>query len=422
MSAESALPRIIIKPRRALPLFSRHPWVFASAVAKTEGDLTPGQEVAVHAHDGKFIARGLYNPASQLRVRLYAWDETTPIDRDFWSQKIDDAIALRKQLFPNVGKALCGVPGSEPQTRNTTEGVPYMACRLINSEGDALSGLTVDRYGDWLIAQITSLALSQRQDVLLELLREKLPTRGIWLRTEKGIRSSEGLQQQDHLLWGEPPPRPLFIEEHDLRYGLDLVEGQKTGFYLDQRDNRRIISQYVAGHRVLDVFSYHGGFALNCAKHGGAKEVTCVDVSAPALKLAEANAALNGVADRLRFRNQDGFKALEELAANGEIFDTVILDPPKLARNRAGLDAALRGYYSLNRLALNVLKPGGWLLTCSCSGHVTREMFLEVLAKVAVHSGRHLQILEVRGPAADHPRSATCPEADYLKCVFCRVV
>jgi 23S rRNA (cytosine1962-C5)-methyltransferase len=402
MLSVADLPRIIIKPRRALPLFSRHPWVFGSAVAKMEGDLVAGQEVAVLAHNGKFIARGLFNPESQLRVRLYAWEESTALDREFWSGKIDEALQLRRNLFP--------------------EWRADLACRLVNSEGDALSGLTVDRYGDWLIVQFTSLALWLRQDVMLELLREKLQPRGIWLRTEKGIRASEGLEQQDGLLWGEPPPRPLFIEEHGLRYGVDLVEGQKTGFYLDQRENRRFIARYVADHRVLDVFSYHGGFAMNCARHGGAKEITCVDVSEPALKLAQANAELNGIADRLRFRKQDGFKALEDLAASGELFDTVILDPPKLARNRAGLEAALRGYYSLNRLAVSVLKPGGWLLTCSCSGHVTREMFLEVLAKVAVHAGRHLQILEVRGPAADHPRSATCPEADYLKCVFCRVV
>jgi 23S rRNA (cytosine1962-C5)-methyltransferase len=397
----SAQARVVIKPRRALPLFSRHPWVFSTAVERVDGAPADGQEVVVASHDGQFIARGLFNPHSHLRVRLYSWNEETPLDREFWSRRIDEALALRRQLFPEWKRDF--------------------ACRLVNSEGDHLSGLTVDRYGDWLIVQLTSLALAQRHESLLELLREKLAPRGIWLRTEKGIRSSEGLEQQDGLLWGEPPPRPLFIEENDLRYGVDLIEGQKTGFYLDQRDNRRFIARHVAGQRVLDVFCYHGGFALNCLKHGPAKEVVAVDVSDAALTLAKANAELNGLAERLRFRRQDGFKALEELAAAGEQFDAVILDPPKLARNRAGLDAALRGYYSLNRLALNVLKPGGWLLTCSCSGHVTREMFLEVLAKVAVNAGRSIQILEVRGPAADHPRSATCLETDYLKCVWCRV-
>ncbi len=395
-------PQCIIKRRRALPFFSRHPWVFATAIERIDGDPAPGQEVVLRAQDGQFIARGLFNPHSHLRVRLYSWNEHVPLDREFWSQRIDDAIALRRQLFP--------------------EWSAEFACRLVNSEGDQLSGLTVDRYGDWLIVQITSFALAQRQDLLLELLREKLQPRGIWLRTEKGIRSVEGLEQSDGLLWGEPPPRPLFIEENGLRYGIDLVEGQKTGFYLDQRDNRRFVSRFVAGQRVLDVFCYHGGFGLNCLKHGPAQEVTAVDVSETALNLAKSNAELNGLADRWRFRKQDGFKALEELTAAGELFDTVILDPPKLARNRAGLEAALRGYYSLNRLAMNVLKPGGWLLTCSCSGHVSQEMFLDVLAKVAVHAGRTIQVLEVRGPAADHPRSVTCLENDYLKCVFCRVV
>jgi 23S rRNA (cytosine1962-C5)-methyltransferase len=272
------------------------------------------------------------------------------------------------------------------------------------------------------MVQITSLALAHRQDVLLELLVEKLQPRGIWLRTEKGIRASEGLEQADGLLWGEPPPRPLLIEEHGLQYRVDLTEGQKTGFYLDQRDNRRIASQAVAGHSVLDVFSYHGGFSLNCLKHGGASSALAVDVSESALNLARENAEQNGVLDRMQLRRQDGFKAMEELAAEGRSFDTVILDPPKLARNRAGLEAAVRGYYSLNRLALDVLRPGGRLLTCSCSGHVTREMFLDVLAKVSVQARRPVQILEVRGPSADHPRSVSCPEADYLKCVSCRVL
>lgn len=396
------LPQLVIKSRRALPFFSRHPWVFGSALERTETEPADGAEVVLKSHDGKFIGRGLFNAQSQLRVRLYGWDEAAQLDREFWSRRIDEALELRRKLFPAWS--------------------PEFACRLINSEGDQLSGLTVDRYGDWLIVQITSLALAQRQELLLELLREKLSPRGIWLRTEKGIRTAEGLSQKDGLLWGEPPARPMFIEEHGLKYGIDLVEGQKTGFYLDQRDNRRFISQYVAGHQILDVFCYHGGFAMNCLKNGHAKDVLAVDVSESAVNLARANAELNGVSERLRFRTQDGFKALEDLTAGGELFDTVILDPPKMARNRAGLDAALRGYYSLNRLALNVLRPGGWLLTCSCSGHVTKDMFVEVLAKVANHAGRHLQILEARGPAADHPRSVTCPEADYLKCIFCRVV
>lgn len=396
------LPQCVIKRRRALPFFSRHPWVFSTAIERIDGEPVPGQEVTLRSQDGQFIAQGLFNPHSHLRVRLYAWREDARLDRDFWSQRLDESLELRRRLFPDWG--------------------PEFACRLVNSEGDQLSGLTVDRYGDWLIVQFTSLALAQRQEMFLELLREKLQPHGIWLRTEKGIRAAEGLEQADGLLWGETPPRPLFIEENGLRYGIDLVEGQKTGFYLDQRDNRRFISRFVAGQRVLDLFCYHGGFGLNCLQHGPAKEVIAVDVSEAALTLAKANAELNGLADRSRFRKQDGFKALEELAAEGELFDTVILDPPKLARNKAGLEAALRGYYSLNRLALNVLKPGGWLLTCSCSGHVSQEMFLDVLAKVAVHAGRALQILEVRGPAADHPRAVTCLENDYLKCVFCRVV
>lgn len=396
------LPEVILKPRNALPFFSHHPWVYQGAVHKVVGDAAPGAEVLLRSDKGQFIARGLFNPFSNIRVRLYAWDESQPLDEAFWSRRLDAAIALRRALFG--------------------EFTADLACRLVNSEGDQLSGLTVDRYGDWLLVQLTSLALYERKDLLLKLLQEQLQPRGIWLRTEKGIRAAEGLEVADGLLAGEPPPRPLFIAENGIRYGLDVAEGQKTGFFLDQRENRLFFSQFVRGAKVLDMFSYTGGFSLNALVHGGAREVVAVDVSESALQLARSNADLNGVGDRLKTLKSDGFKALESIAATDERFDAVILDPPKMARHRAGVDAALRGYLSLNQLAMNVLKPGGWLLTCSCSGHVDQAMFLEVLGRAALQAGRHLQFLAVRGPAMDHPRSAHCLESDYLKCVMCRVV
>ncbi|HID23400.1 MAG TPA: class I SAM-dependent rRNA methyltransferase, partial [Planctomycetaceae bacterium] len=231
-------PRVVLKPRHALPFFNRHPWVFSGAVRRIEGDPAPGDEVLLLADSGEFIARGLYNPNSNIVVRLYAWRETQPLDRGFWSQRIDAALALRRSLF-----------GSDWNE---------WGLRLIYSESDGLSGLVVDWYAGWLVVQFTSRALWQRRNDLIELLGKRLQPQGIWLRTEKGIREAEGLEVSDGLLAGREPPRPVFIAEQGVRYGVDLVEGHKTGFYLDQRDNRAAVARYAAGTRVLDAFCYSG--------------------------------------------------------------------------------------------------------------------------------------------------------------------
>jgi 23S rRNA (cytosine1962-C5)-methyltransferase len=295
------------------------------------------------------------------------------------------------------------------------------ACRLVSSEADGLSGLTVDRYDRWLSVQFTSLAMAQRQSDWIELLRELAEPAGIVLRTEKGLRASEGLELADGLAWGAAPPKPLAVVEHGLQWQVDLTEGQKTGGYLDQRENRRAFAHYVRGHRVLDVFCYAGGFGLGALVWGGASEVLAVDSSEPALQLARRNSELNRVAERWWCERADAFQALERLRDAGEQFDSVVLDPPKLARTRAALPQALRAYHSLNRLAVSVLKPGGLLVTCSCSGLVTREDFEQTLADVAIQSGRTLRVLEARGAAPDHPISPFCPENEYLKCYFCHL-
>jgi 23S rRNA (cytosine1962-C5)-methyltransferase len=400
-SPPTTAPRVYLKERRALPFFSRHPWVFAGAIDRVEGEPQPGTAVTLHASDGRFIARGLYNHHSQIRVRLYCWDEGENLDAEFWSRRLDAALALRQTLYGSF----------DGET----------ACRLVFSEADGLSGLIVDRYGDWLLVQFTSLALADRRDVLLDLLEAKLRPRGIWLRTEKGIRESEQLELADGLARGVEPPRPLFVAENGVSYGVDVVQGHKTGFYLDQRDNRAAVARYVEGQRVLDVFCYTGGFGLTALKVGKAREVHAVDVSEAALTLAKANAELNHVLPAMRFVKSDAFEELERLAAAGELFDTVILDPPKLTRHRAGLAKALRGYHSLNQLALGVLKPGGILVSCSCSGLIGRDDFVAMLASVSQRSGRPIQILESRGQAADHPTSVHCLETSYLKCYICRV-
>ena len=399
MTSQENIPAIVLKKRRALPFFNRHPWVFAGAIAKVEGEPEPGSEVRLLASDGKFIARGLFNPNSNIRVRLYHWDDSEISDA-LSADRIDRAIQLRRRLF---GKDWSNA-----------------AFRLIYSEADGLSGLTVDWYDGWLLIQLTSRALAERFDLLIDLLKRKLTVKGIWLRTEKGIRESEGLELADGLVEGDEPPLPIFIHENGVKFGVDVTSGQKTGFFSDQRENRLALAKYVEGHRVLDMFCYTGGFGLAAVKLGNAHKVVSADVSRTALALAESNAELNEVRNQFEFVCSDSFKLLEQYIEAGEQFDTVILDPPKMSRHRSGLKKALRGYHQLNTMALSVLKPDGLLVTCSCSGLVDRTMFEEMLSNVAVSADRPIQILESRGQAADHPVSPQCLENAYLKCYICR--
>lgn len=395
------LPTVALKKKRALPFFNQHPWVFTGAVLSVSGNPKPGDEVIVRDDSGKFVARGLFNSNSNIRVRLYSWDENSPLGQTFWDQRIKDAVALRADYVQNEA---------------TT------ACRLINSEADGLSGLTVDRYGDWLLVQLTSLALAERKEILFDLLEEHCTPKGIWLRTEKGIRQLEGLEIQDGLVRGEQPERAISIKENGLTFIVDVAEGQKTGFFLDQRDNRRALAKYTAGHRVLDLFSYSGGFGVTAAALGDAAFVICVDSSQPALDSARQNAEANSVSAKIECVKSDAFKYLETARDESAQFDTIILDPPKMTRTQSGAKTALRAYHSLNDLAVSVLRPGGILVTCCCSGHISPDDFNRMLSGVATASGRRLQILEARGHAADHPVSPNCPENAYLKCLICRVV
>ncbi len=394
-----AAAQVVLKPRKARPFYGRHPWVLDTAIAHVVGNPPDGAVVDLLTDAGKFVARGLFNGQSRIRVRLYTWDNTRRLEREFWKGQLETALALRTRL---------GLDDRDS------------AARLVFSEADGLSGLVVDRYGDWLSVQVTALAMARRLDEIVELLVEATAPRGIFIRTEKGVARAEGIELRDGLYWGEAPGGPVFIVENDVRYGVDLAEGQKTGFYLDQRDNRRTAAQYMRGASVLDLFCYSGGFGLNAAIHGQAREVVGYDSSPKAIALARANAELNA-ATNVRFEGGDCFKVLNALAAERRQFDAVVLDPPKFARNRGSLDEAMRAYHSLNRLAVDVLAPGGILVTCSCSGHVSREDFLYMLLGVAEQTGRSIQVLEQRGAAADHPLAVTCLESEYLKCFICRV-
>lgn len=394
------IPRVILKPKRAQPFFGRHPWVFAGAVDRVEGTPADGDEVELVSAAGHFIARGLYNSRSKIRVRLYSWQEAVPLDRAFFQRRLEDAISLR---------------------HNTLHlNAPEAGYRMCFSESDYLSGLIVDRYGEWLALQFTALGLAQRRSMLGEILRERLSPRGIYLRTEKGIGRLEGVELQDELLWGEPPPPDLSIVENGLRLFVNLAEGQKTGYYLDQRDNRVAVARLCPGKRVLDAFCYSGGFGLYAAR-AGAAEVLGVDASETALQLARLNAQVNDLSD-ISFVSADVFHHLAQLVERGEKFGVVVLDPPKFARNRAAVPEAMKGYRRLHQLALKLLERDGILVSCCCTGLISMLELEELVGQVAVDARRDLQILERRGAAADHPVAVTCPETGYLKCIISRVV
>lgn len=395
----ASLPRVVIKAKRARPFFARHPWVFVTSIERVEGDPKPGDEVVVISHEGQFIARGLFNHRSAIRVRLYRWDDA-PIDEEFLAGRISNACSMRSEVLGLTG--------------------PKSAARLIFSEADGLSGLTVDRFDRWLAVQFTSLALFEKRELILKRLVETTGAEGIILRGEKGIPSQEGLKVEEGVAFGSLPEGPIEIVENGVTYSVDLATGQKTGFFLDQRDNRRAVAAYARNRRVLDLFCYSGGFSLNALMLGEAASTLGIDTSERAIELAKANAITNH-AKAARFEQADVFETLERLRAHDQKFGLVICDPPKFARHPKALEDAVKGYLRLNRAAVDVVEPGGILVTCSCSGLVDRTMFLDILGQVAELSGRPIQILEQRGQAADHPVSASCLETEYLKCVIARV-
>ncbi len=397
------VPTLRLRPGRAQAAAGRHPWVFSGSLASVEDGIPDGAEVRLTTADGAPIGYGLYNSRSQIRVRLYSWDAperpAPRLDEAFWRGRVDGALALRHTLP--------GLPENAPR-------------RWIFSEGDGLSGLTVDGFGEWLTVQLTSLALHRRLPLILDLLEERLAPRGILLRTEKGVLEAEGLEIQDGLLRGEEPEGPILLEEMGFRYQADLRTGQKTGFYLDQRENRARVAAYAGGRRAADLCCYSGGFALHLAR-GGATDVIGVDVSAPALELAEENARLNGVEGTVRFERSDALRWMTAARERGDRFGLIVLDPPRFARSRKGVAGALRGYARLNEAAVELLEPGGILATCSCSGRVNQDEFAGVLGRVSERTGRAIRILERLGQPADHPVDAGCPESAYLKCLIAEV-
>jgi len=393
-------PRVLLKPRRARPFFGLHPWVYAGAIESVDGSPADGDVVDLVSSAGNFVARGLYNSKSKIRVRLYSWSDQAPLDDAFFRARLEEALHLRRDILGLVG--------------------PAKACRLVFSESDGLSGCAVDSFDRWLVVQFTGLGLAQRREQLADILVDLLKPEGIYLRTERGIGQLEGLELHDGPLRGAAPAEPIVIAENAVKFRVNIAEGQKTGFYLDQRDNRAAVARLAGGRRVLDAFCYTGGFGLQAAR-AGATSVLGVDASEPALELARSNALLNGLG-QVAFEKADVFDRLDALVAADERFGLVVLDPPKFARAAHAIEEAMRGYRRLQSQALKLLERDGILVTCCCSGLITRDMLLELLGQLAAEQRRAIQVLECRGQAADHPVSASCLETNYLKCIISRVL
>ena len=388
--------KLILKPGREKSLKRRHPWVFSGAVAKVQGQPAPGETVGVWSATGEFLAVAAYSPQSQIVARVWDWEERA-IDGAFFSRRIERAVEQRRTVLDTDTDAM----------------------RLVHGESDGLPGVVADRYGDTVVLQLTSAGAERWREAIADALLEVSGASRIWERSDAEVRALEGLAPVIAALRGAREPTRIAISEQSLQFEIDLERGHKTGFYLDQRDNRRRVRTLARGRDVLDGFCYSGGFALN-ALAGGAKSVTAVDSSADALALARSNAELNKLAPA-EWLEGDVFQLLRRFRDQRRNFDLVVLDPPKFAPTAAHAEKAARAYKDINLLAFKLLRPGGLLVTFSCSGGVSADLFQKIIAGAALDAGADAQIIERLGPGADHPVALNFPEGDYLKGLVCRV-
>ncbi len=397
MSSSPVDAAAVLKPGREKSLLRRHPWVFSGAVARVDGAPAAGETVAVRSADGRFLAWGAFSPASQIRVRVWSFAEAEPIDAGFFRARAERAVALRQEL---------GLPAASD------------AWRVVNGESDGLPGVVADRYGDVLVLQLASAGADAWRDAIADALAAATGCASVYERSDLDVRELEGLAPTTGVLRGAEPSA-ITIREHGLRYRVDVRGGQKTGFFLDQRDNRARVAALARG-RVLNGFCYTGGFTA-AALAGGAASVLSVDSSAEALALARENVELNGFdAARCTYRQGDMFQILRELHRAGERFDLVVLDPPKFAPTAASAPRAARGYKDVNLNALRLLAPGGLLATFSCSAGVNEDLFQKIVAGAAADAGVDAAIVGRFTAAPDHPVALAFPEGAYLKGLLCR--
>jgi len=393
-------PSLILRPGRERSVLQRHPWVYASAIDSLGGKPEAGETVFIRNSSGEPLALAAYSPISQIRARIWTWDTEASIDRDFLTQRLQQAIDLRTQVIPAGA---------------TT------AMRLVHGESDGLPGLIVDRYNDTLVLQVLTAGMEALKPLLVELLQALTGCTRVLERSDVDVRELEGLEPTKGMLAGEPIPEPLVIEENGLKFRVDLEGGQKTGFFVDQRDNRQLLRQMVQGKSVLNCFCYTGAFSVY-AFGGGARSVLSMDSSEPAMSEVQHNLEINGFGDcDSELMTADVFTALRKFRDSRRSFDVIILDPPKFAPTSAQAEKAARGYKDINLLAFKLLNPGGMLFTFSCSGGVSRDLFQKIVAGAALDAGVDARIVAQLSQAGDHPIALNFPEGQYLKGLVCKI-
>ncbi len=385
---------IVLKSGRDKSLRRRHPWIFSGAIERVSGEPGAGDTVEVKDRSGKMLARAAYSPKSQIRARIWTFDPAEEIDAAFFRNRVMRALALREAL---------------PAARHAN------ALRLVHGESDGLPGLVVDRYADVLVAQFLAAGVERWREPILDALLELSGASAVYERSDAETRKLEGLEPRVGFARGDREAKRCPIIEYGLNFRVDVEQGQKTGFFLDQRENRQRVRSLAAGREVLDGFSYTGGFAIN-ALAGGAKRVVAVESSKEAIEVARENLAANALdASKVEFVQADVFKQLRTLRDQGAAFDLVVLDPPKFAPTAAQAKNAARAYKDINLLAFKLLRPGGLLATFSCSGGVDAALFQSIVAGAALDANAEAKIVERFAAAADHPVALEFPEGDYLK-------
>lgn len=391
---------VTLKPSKEKSLQRRHPWVYANAIDRVDGKPVAGDTVLVRAHDGRFLARAAWSPHSQIRARVWSFDESEPIDHAFFKRRVQRALAHRQTMVRDTG-----------------------AIRLIFGEADGLPGLIVDYYvpdvpqtaNGQLVCQFMAAGVEAWKTAIVDALTGATGCPNVYERSDVSIREKEGLEQITGVLAGDPPAETLIASENGVRYHVDVLHGHKTGFYIDQRDNRALVQQFAQDRDVLNCFCYTGGFSLAALK-GGAKRVVSVDSSGEALALAQRNVEANGFdAARAEWLDADAFKTLRRLYDEGERFDLVVLDPPKFAPSREHVDRAARAYKDINLTGFKLLRPGGLLFTYSCSGAIDADLFQKIVAGAAADARVDARILKRLGAGVDHPLLTAFPEGEYLK-------
>ena len=389
------MPQIILHPDKERSVFRRHPWLFAGSVAHLKGRANPGDTVEVLADDGRPLGRAAWSPKSQIRARMWSFDPDETIDDAFFKRRVALAVARREAL---------------PELRGQD------GLRLIHAESDGLPGIIADRYGDTVVIQLTSTGAEKWRKAIVNALVKVTGCARVYERSDSDVRGMEGLEPVTGWVHGAAPAEPVSIMENGVRLGIDVEGGHKTGFYLDQRDNRKLLGELSDGKTVLNCFCYTGGFSLQ-ALAGGAAHVLSIDSSGPALDRARANLALNPdlPADRAEWLEADVFDALRAFRKEGRSFDLIVLDPPKFAPSAAHAERAARAYKDINLQGFKLLNPGGLMMTYSCSGGIGLELFQKIVAGASLDAGRDARIVRRLAGAADHPIGLAYPEGEYLK-------